>query len=161
MDIREIGRQLRAHRAASGRTVASVALDAGLSVPYVANLENGRGNPTISALSRLAAALNIQLTVSLEQADREPQGLPKPVEIPQSLVRLGRTERFRLIAEAMSQQLGTDPGEIASHMLSSLAMTETWLRSALTETDCWRLIDALTLISLSPAARSADVSSGS
>ena len=153
MDIREIGRQLRARRAASGRTVASVAMDAGLSVPYVANLENGRGNPTISALSRLADALNLQLRVSLEQADREPQGPPKPVEIPQSLVRLGRTERFRLIAGAMSQQLGADPGDVASHMLSSLAVTEAWFRSELTEADCWRLIDALTLIALSPAAR--------
>jgi len=48
-----IGRQLRARRAAAGRTVASVAADAGLSVPYVANLENGRGNPTATALTRL------------------------------------------------------------------------------------------------------------
>lgn len=155
MDVREIGRQLRARRAASGRTVASVAVDAGLSVPYVANLENGRGNPTISALSRLAAALNIQLTVSLEPADGEPNtGLPNPVQMPQSLVRLGRTERFRLVTETMSQQLGADPGEIASHMLGSLALAEAWLRRDLTEADCWRLIDALTLIALSPLATS-------
>jgi transcriptional regulator with XRE-family HTH domain len=154
MDIREIGRQLRARRAASGRTVASVAMDAGLSVPYVANLENGRGNPTISALSRLAAALNIQLSVALEPADREPDsGPPNPVETPQSLVRLGRTARFRLVTEAMSQQLGSEPREIASHMLSNLALAEAWLRRDLTEVDCWRLIDALTLIALSPAAQ--------
>jgi len=37
--------------------VASVAADAGLSVPYIANLENGRGNPTTAALARLAEAL--------------------------------------------------------------------------------------------------------
>jgi len=154
MDIREIGRQLRARRAASGRTVASVAMDAGLSVPYVANLENGRGNPTISALSRLAAALNIQLSVSLEPADREPDsGLPNAVEIPQSLVRLGRTARFRLITETMAQQLGADPNEIVSHMLNNLALAEGWLRRDLTEADCWRFIDALTLIALSPAGQ--------
>jgi hypothetical protein len=34
---------------AAGRTVASVATDAGLSVPYVANLENGRGNQPLGA----------------------------------------------------------------------------------------------------------------
>jgi len=45
VDQPEIGRQLRARRTAAGRTVASVATDAGLSVPYIANLENGRGNP--------------------------------------------------------------------------------------------------------------------
>ena len=109
-----LGHQLRAMRAASGRTVASVASGAGLSVPYVANLENGRGNPTISALGRLAAALNIQLAVSLEPADRNPRSGPaNHVDIPQSLVRLGRTERFRATTETMSQKLGTDPGDVA------------------------------------------------
>ncbi len=44
MEDAAIGRQLRARRTAAGRTVASVAADAGLSVPYIANLENGRGN---------------------------------------------------------------------------------------------------------------------
>jgi transcriptional regulator with XRE-family HTH domain len=151
--MQEIGRQLRARRAASGRTVASVAMDAGLSVPYVANLENGRGNPTISALNRLAAALNIQLTVSLEPADEEPDIGPRnPVEIPQSLVRLGRTERFRATTAILSQQLGTDPGEVAARMFDILALAGAWLHADLTEADCWRLIDAFTLIALSPAA---------
>ncbi|MGC1281309.1 MAG: helix-turn-helix transcriptional regulator, partial [Streptosporangiaceae bacterium] len=45
----ELGRRLRARRSAQGRTLASVAMQAGLSVPYVANLENGRGNPTLSS----------------------------------------------------------------------------------------------------------------
>ena len=153
MDIQEIGRQLRARRAASGRTVASVAMNAGLSVPYVANLENGRGNPTISALSRLAAALNTELTISLEPAAGDhSSGLPNPAGMPQSLVRLGRTERFRTITEIMVQKLGADPGKVASDMLSSLAVAGAWLRRDLTDADCWRLIDALTLIALSPAA---------
>ena len=153
MEAQEIGRQLRARRAASGRTVASVALDAGLSVPYVANLENGRGNPTVSALSRLAAALNTQLTVSLEEAGGEPDsGRPDLAEIPQSLVRLGRTERFGAITEVMAHNLAASPGEVASHVLISLALAGAWLRRDLTEPDCWRLIDALTLIALSPAA---------
>ena len=60
-----IGRQLRARRTAAGRTVASVAADAGLSVPYIANLENGRGNPTTAALSRLAGALGLRLEITL------------------------------------------------------------------------------------------------
>src|SRR3984885_6820849 len=63
-----IGRQLRARRTAAGRTVASVAADAGLSVPYIANLENGRGNPTVAALGQLAAALGMRLSVSLVPA---------------------------------------------------------------------------------------------
>lgn len=72
MDAGGLGGEFRALRVAAGRTVASVAVEAGLSVPYIANLENGRGNPTIGALSRLAAALGRRLVVHLpEDADRE------------------------------------------------------------------------------------------
>ena len=154
MDVQDIGRQLRARRAAAGRTVMSVAMDAGLSVPYVANLENGRGNPTISALSRLSAALNMRLTVSLEPAGGVPDsGTPRdPVEIPRSLVRLGRTERFRVMTEMVSRKLGNDPNEVASRVLDSLALVESRLYPDLADADRWRLIDALTLIVLTPAS---------
>ena len=66
----ELGEVLRDRRKAAGRTIASVAVDAGLSVPYIANLENGRGNPTLSALDRLATALGARLDVRI--ADEEP-----------------------------------------------------------------------------------------
>src|SRR5579862_2433609 len=66
-----VGRQLRAQRTAAGRTVASVAADAGLSVPYIANLENGRGNPTVTALTRLAGALGLRLEVTLVPSGRD------------------------------------------------------------------------------------------
>jgi len=61
----ELGEVLRDRRKAAGRTIASVAVDAGLSVPYIANLENGRGNPTIAALDRLATALGARLEVRI------------------------------------------------------------------------------------------------
>jgi DNA-binding XRE family transcriptional regulator len=62
----DLSDELRDRRKAAGRTIASVAVDAGLSVPYIANLENGRGNPTLSALARLATALGAHLQVTLE-----------------------------------------------------------------------------------------------
>ena len=95
MEHEAIGRQLRARRTAAGRTVASVAADAGLSVPYVANLENGRGNPTATALTRpLAGALGTRLLITLEPGEGSQQaGGPPPPEVPASLVRLGRTAR--------------------------------------------------------------------
>jgi transcriptional regulator with XRE-family HTH domain len=65
VDEGELGAELRARRKAAGRTIASVAVDAGLSVPYIANLENGRGNPTLAALDRLSAALGTSLVVAL------------------------------------------------------------------------------------------------
>lgn len=153
MDVREIGRQLRARRAASGRTVASVAMDAGLSVPYVANLENGRGNPTISALSRLAAALGAQLAVSLGSAERGGDGeSPSPVGMPQSLVRFGRARRFRAVVGTISRELRADPDQLAAKLLNGFAEIEAGLGRELSEADYWRLMDALTLIALSPAS---------
>src|SRR6266566_1848570 len=65
VDQSEIGRQLRARRTAAGRTVASVAADAGLSVPYIANLENGRGNPTTAALGVSPDEFSGQLVAAL------------------------------------------------------------------------------------------------
>ena len=77
MEQASIGRQLRARRTAAGRTVASVAADAGLSVPYIANLENGRGNPTTTALTRLARALGTRLLITLEP-DEDSQQARRP-----------------------------------------------------------------------------------
>ncbi|GAA1113720.1 hypothetical protein GCM10009630_08770 [Kribbella jejuensis] len=68
----ELGEVLRDRRKAAGRTIASVAIDAGLSVPYIANLENGRGNPTLSALDRLATALGARLAVRIGDEEPEP-----------------------------------------------------------------------------------------
>ena len=70
----ELGDVLRDRRTAAGRTIASVAVDAGLSVPYIANLENGRGNPTLAALDRLATALGARLEVRID--DEEPSPAP-------------------------------------------------------------------------------------
>lgn len=155
MDPQELGRQLRARRAAAGRTVASVAMDAGLSVPYVANLENGRGNPTLGALTRLASALGTELRVSLDPpGDGTPGTLPNRAEIPLPLplVRLGRSERFQRMTGLIAENLRSDRGEVASQLLSSVALVSTALRRDLAEADCWRLIDALALIAVSPAA---------
>lgn len=156
MSVHEIGRQLRARRAAAGRTVASVAMDAGLSVPYIANLENGRGNPTLDALRRLARALGTELSVSLEQSNgRARLTPPNSADIPLPLVRLGRTERFRRMTGVLSGNLRSDPDDLATALLGILALAATALGRDLAEADCWRLLDAFTLIVVSPAATTA------
>ncbi|HEY6481741.1 MAG TPA: helix-turn-helix transcriptional regulator [Streptosporangiaceae bacterium] len=155
MGAPEVGRQLRALRTASGRTVASVAADAGLSVPYIANLENGRGNPTVAALGQLAAALGMRLAISLVPAGDETDGAdagPGGGGVPASLVRLGRTDRFRRTAQQMAGPLGADEAEVSAQMVSVLAAVATTQRRDLTEADWWRLLDALLLVAASPAA---------
>jgi transcriptional regulator with XRE-family HTH domain len=153
VDHPAIGRELRARRTAAGRTVASVAADAGLSVPYIANLENGRGNPTTTALTRLAEALGLQLVVTLAPAqESQPDGAPGAAAIPASLVRLGRTVRFRQAAAAMATALDTDAGEFAAQLVTALAVLAQALGRDLAEPDWWRLLDALLLVAAHPTA---------
>jgi len=157
MDLPEIGRQLRARRAATGRTVASVAANAGLSVPYIANLENGRGNPTLTALSRLAAALGMELAVTLQspgEAARAP-GLMS-AGVPASLVRFSRSARFRRAAETMAQAResgggGQGAAELSARLVAALAGLAQAMGTDPGEADWSRIIDALLLVAVHPA----------
>ena len=152
MDQPEIGRQLRARRTAAGRTVASVAADAGLSVPYIANLENGRGNPTTAALTRLAEALGLRLVVRLVPAEEGSAPVSAP-GIPASLVRLGRTDRFRSAVAVMAPALDVSPDEFSVQLVAALAALAQAMGRDLAEADWWRLLDALLLVAAHPAGR--------
>ena len=159
MEHEAIGRQLRARRTAAGRTVASVAADAGLSVPYVANLENGRGNPTTAALTRLAEALGLRLVVTLAPADEDAGTAGSAVAgsaagtpgVPASLVRLGRTDRFREAVAVMAPALDAGPDEFAGQLVTALAALAQAMGRDLAEPDWWRLLDALVLVAAHPA----------
>jgi len=154
MELSAIGRQLRARRSAAGRTVASVAADASLSVPYIANLENGRGNPTITALTRLAEALGLRLVITLEPDEEgQPAGASPAPAVPPSLVRLARTARFRQAATTMARALGRETGEYTGQLVAALAATATTVSQDLSEADWWRVMDALLLIAAYPADR--------
>jgi transcriptional regulator with XRE-family HTH domain len=146
-----IGRQLRARRTAAGRTVASVAADAGLSVPYIANLENGRGNPTTAALERLADALGMRLVITLVPDEGGHQaGGPAPAAVPASLVRLGRTARFRQAVSAMTATLDVDAGEFSAQFVAALAALAQSMGTDLAEPDWCRILDALLLVATQP-----------
>jgi transcriptional regulator with XRE-family HTH domain len=142
-----LGPRLRALRAAAGRTVASVAADAGLSVPYIANLENGRGNPTLGALDRLARALGTELTIDLG-----PSGTAPAVGPPASLIRLARGARFRRVAVELAGP-DRDVDEVAAALVDLLTRVGPALRVEPDDVDWWRLLDALLLVGLHGSAR--------
>jgi transcriptional regulator with XRE-family HTH domain len=144
-----LGHQLRGLRAAAGRTVASVARDAGLSVPYIANLENGRGNPTIAALDRLATALGTALEVSLVPPAGEASEA-RMTATPPSLVRLGRSPRFQREAAALAEALGADAGEFSVRLIGALAGLAAALGVDPGESGWGRILDALLLIVAHP-----------
>lgn len=153
MEPSEVGSQVRARRTAEGRTVASVAADAGLSVPYVANLENGRGNPTVAALGRLAQALGMRLEINLVQPDQgHGAGRSKAPQVPASLVRLGRTTRFRETVGEMATALGANADELSLGLVAALTAIAHALGREPAEADWWRLLDALFLLATHPAS---------
>jgi transcriptional regulator with XRE-family HTH domain len=130
-----------------------VASGAGLSVPYIANLENGRGNPTVTALTRLAEALGMRLAVTLVPGEESQQAsaIASP-EMPASLVRLGRTPRFRQAVAEMATTLDLDVDEFSRQLVAALAMIARTMGREIAEADWWRLLDALLLIAAHPTA---------
>jgi transcriptional regulator with XRE-family HTH domain len=149
VDRHEVGQRLRALRAANGRTVAAVATEAGLSVPYVANLENGRGNPTMDALGRIAGALGTRATIEFVAEDTA-EAATGTVKLPAALVRLGRGERFRRDSRLIAEALGEDPTALAARILDVLARLADITSRDLSEADWFRLLDALVLVILHP-----------
>jgi transcriptional regulator with XRE-family HTH domain len=60
MDVRtQFGRVLREKRNAKGFTQEELAFRAGMSGPYLSDLERGRNNPSLSMLVDLAQALDV------------------------------------------------------------------------------------------------------
>lgn len=111
-------------------------------------------NAIRTALTRLAEALGMRLVVRLvpgqdDAAAGTPGWLP---EIPASLVRLGRTPRFRQAAAVMAAALGQDEEELSVQLVAALAALAQAIGRDVTEADWWRLLDALLLIAAHPAA---------
>ena len=60
-DNRDVGYQIRKFRQEKGLTLHELAGSAGLSTPYISQLENGKASPSIATLRRIAEALGIKM----------------------------------------------------------------------------------------------------
>lgn len=132
----ELGEVLRDRRKAAGRTIASVAVDAGLSVPYIANLENGRGNPTVAALDRLATALGAQLEVRIGEV--EP---PPATSVGDELV--SGSDRVDSVVAALAD--GRSRAAVRRELIATLDSLAAVLGRPPTPADLSRLLDLLVL----------------
>jgi transcriptional regulator with XRE-family HTH domain len=138
----ELGRRLHDRRASQGRTLASVAMQAGLSVPYVANLENGRGNPTLASLHRLAGALGVPLS---ELVAGEEGPAAEPAALPESLARFSQGTRFRQETRRLAAEQKVTLAEVRHQLLTAMAAVPQPHRG-LDDLDWHRVLDALILI---------------
>jgi transcriptional regulator with XRE-family HTH domain len=64
----QIAGVIRARRRASGQTLEEVASRSGLSKTILSRIENGRGNPSVETLFRIARALEVPLSALVEGA---------------------------------------------------------------------------------------------
>jgi transcriptional regulator with XRE-family HTH domain len=136
--------RLRARRAAAGETIASVAARAGLSVPYIANLENGRGNPTLTALSALARALGATLRVELVEPGEDDT---PPLAPTVSLSKFARLPRFAEAAERLAALAGCPVPVEKDRLLHAMSAVAAAVPRPMTELDWHRVLDAMLLAS--------------
>jgi transcriptional regulator with XRE-family HTH domain len=144
VEIQDLGQRLRARRTAAGRTIASVAAEAGLSVPYIANLENGRGNPTLSAVNNLATALGTRLIVELAEDGDHAQAAP--VALPDTLVQFSRSRRFATEAAHLAKAIPASATVTRERLLHAMAGMGSLAGRPLLELDWHRLLDVAVLI---------------
>lgn len=143
MDSGDLGAGLRRRRATAGRTIASVAVDAGLSVTYIANLENGRGNPKVGALDALARALGAHLEVALtDDADAVGTSSEERARVD----RLLRHPRLSAEARRLAEATGRPLPHVRAHFLHALAALSGLGTEPLTTLDVDRLVDLVVLM---------------
>ena len=144
-----LGARLRARRTAMGLTLAQVAEQSGLSLPYVSNLERGRGNPTLDALRSLADALEQSVTDILG-GDISEEGFDSAeivlANAPQSLRAFTRSERFQSTVERLAAEQNTSPEDLSKRLMIGMASAPQRSSGDPTEEDWRRLLDAYSLI---------------
>jgi len=133
VDELELGSALRARRKAANRTIASVAVDAGLSVPYIANLENGRGNPTLAALTRLSAALGAPLTLIFDDTVPPPDGAIADL--------IDSSPRAAQVIRHLATTRSTTRPAVRAHLIAALESLTPLLPNPPTAADLNRLLD--------------------
>lgn len=140
--------RIRTRRLELGLTLAEVAERAGLSLPYVANLERGRGNPTVDALRKLAAALETppgRLLGSEDDVSLDPTDLAL-ASMPRSLLQFSRTDRFAAEIQRLARNQGRPVEELRRQVLVGMASAPRRSQGEPTETDWQRLLDTYVLI---------------
>lgn len=135
-----LGGRLRARRLQLDLTLAEVATRSGLSLPYISNLERGRGNPTIDALGALAKTLDLPLSALMGDDGAAHEGVPK------SLTAFARSDRFKRAVVRLAEQLDSDPAELRARLIEAMAAAPRRSSGDPTEEDWRRLLDVYSLI---------------
>ena len=136
-----IGQRLRARRVERGLTLAEVSELADLSLPYVSNLERGRGNPTLEALEALASALEISVASLLGEVGQADSLEVLLASAPKSLIRFSRTDEFKTTVREMAQRQGESEEDMRSRVLTGMISSPQRSSGESKESDWLRILD--------------------
>ncbi|MGH3731912.1 MAG: helix-turn-helix domain-containing protein [Acidimicrobiales bacterium] len=138
-----IGARLRARRTELEKTLAQVAEESGLSIPYISNLERGRGNPTVDVLTSLAGALDISVSSLL--GDVDPAALDL-ANVPPSLLKFSRTTAFKEAVAELAMNQSETQEDMQRRILIGMSSAPRRSTGEPSEDDWRRLLDAYSLI---------------
>jgi transcriptional regulator with XRE-family HTH domain len=141
----QLATRLTKRRAELGLTLREVAIEAGISLPYVANLEKGRGNPTLDVIESLAVALETSVAMLLVAETTTHDGATADV-LPPAATRYARSQHFRNVTERLARRQRVPVEDTRRQILAAIAAAPRARGRQLSQTDCRRLIDAFTLI---------------
>jgi transcriptional regulator with XRE-family HTH domain len=142
-----LGDRIRGRRTALGLTLAEVAERAGLSIPYVSNLERGRRNPTVDAVRALAVALETSASALVGENEEAFDPLELVLaQAPKSLRTFSKSERFNDAATRLARQQGVAVDEMRQKLLVGMASAPRRSKGEPTEDDWRRLVDVYSLI---------------
>jgi transcriptional regulator with XRE-family HTH domain len=129
----------------------TVANEAGLSVPYVANLEKGRGNPTLDAIVSLARALRIDPSELLASEDPAVSHIDAAlVDLDPVLVDYAQGKVLQAQTAWMATAGNLQVNEMRLAILRAMAVAPRPVGRMLSRRDCARLLDAYSLILSDP-----------
>jgi transcriptional regulator with XRE-family HTH domain len=104
----------------------------------VANLESGRGNPTLGALHGLARALDVPLAELLRE-----EAAPPPA--PASLVAFTAGPRFGREVRRLAREEGSDASRVRAQLLAAMTAMAA-LPGRFDELDWHRVLDVMVLL---------------
>jgi transcriptional regulator with XRE-family HTH domain len=145
--MKTLGERLRARRRELGLNISQVADAAGLSLPYVSNLERGHGNPTLEALRSLATALDMPITGLLDAGEPEEVLADLALaSLPPSLERFSKTDRFEAAVQRLADAEKGEPTAMRRKLLIGMVNAPRRSTGEPTEEDWRRLLDTYRLI---------------
>lgn len=101
----QIGSRIKAIRKEKGITQTDLALKAGISRTYLADIEGNRYAPSLKILGVVAEALNLKVSDLIEDKEKDPELTESYIEVIQSARKAGVTpDKLQALIEVLKDK---------------------------------------------------------